>query len=91
MEKTQGLKENKIRSPGNKQYHPANSGSNTKVIRSVKNLEEPGLWLDSTTCRDDYRCQATFRTRFFCLDEKINTAAYLVLLEIDGNTLSCEL
>ncbi|OIR00709.1 N-acetylmuramoyl-L-alanine amidase [mine drainage metagenome] len=62
-----------------------------KAISSVTNLENRGVLVDSTTGRNDYRCQSTNKLSFYSLDENINTAPYRVLLEIGDNTVSREL
>ena len=61
-----------------------------KAICSVTDLENRGVLLDSTTGRNDYRCQATGKLSFYSLDENINTAPYRVLLEIGDNAASHE-
>nr|MBA3674764.1 N-acetylmuramoyl-L-alanine amidase [Chitinophagaceae bacterium] len=53
-----------------------------KAIASVTTLENRGVLLDSTTGRNNYRCQTTGKRGFYSLDENINTAPYRVLLEI---------
>lgn len=63
----------------------------TKAISSVTNLEDRGVWLDSTTGRNDYRCAATGKLSFYSLDENINIAPYRVLLEVGDNAASREL
>ncbi len=62
-----------------------------KAISAVSNLENRGVLLDSTTGRNDYRCQTTGKLGFYSLDENINTAPYRVLLEIGDNAVSREL
>lgn len=158
METKPGLKEYKVWSLGKKNYHHADSGSNTKIehttaiidgkisgyayelqqsnkrypkvfiavhnnggtkrhavwgyihygdqfepenrelaarlikaIAAVTDLENRGVWLDSTTGRNDYRCQSTGKLGFYSLDENVNTAPYRVLLEIGDNAVSREL
>ena len=59
-----------------------------KAISSVTTLENRGVLLDSTTGRNDYRCQATGKRSFYSLDENINSAPYRVLLEIGDNAAS---
>ncbi len=59
-----------------------------KVISTVTNLENRGVWLDSTTGRNDYRCSITGKLSFYSLDENVNTAPYRVLLEIGDNAAS---
>jgi len=76
------------------QYENANrelAARLTKAINSTSGLEDRGVWLDSTTGRNDYRCQATGKLSFYSLDENINTAPYRVLLEIGDNAISREL
>lgn len=63
----------------------------TKAISSVTDLEDRGVWLDSTTGRNDYRCTVTGKLSFYSLDENINTAPYRVLLEVGDNAASREL
>lgn len=63
----------------------------TKAVATVSGLEDRGVWLDSTTGRNDYRCNATGKLSFYSLDEQVNTAPYRVLLEIGDNTVSREL
>ncbi|MBL7743390.1 MAG: N-acetylmuramoyl-L-alanine amidase [Chitinophagaceae bacterium] len=75
-------------------YEPENrelAARLTKAISSVTNLEDRGVWLDSTTGRNDYRCAATGKLGFYSLDENINTAPYRVLLEVGDNAVSREL
>jgi hypothetical protein len=75
-------------------YEPANrelAARLTKAISSVTDLEDRGVWLDSTTGRNDYRCQVTGKLGFYSLDENVNTAPYRVLLEIGDNAVSREL
>jgi hypothetical protein len=62
-----------------------------RAISSVTNLENRGVLLDSTTGRNNYRCQTTGKLGFYSLDENINTAPYRVLLEIGDNAVSREL
>jgi hypothetical protein len=62
-----------------------------KAISAVSDLENRGVLLDSTTGRNDYRCQSTGKLSFYSLDENINTAPYRVLLEIGDNAVSREL
>jgi len=75
-------------------YEPENrelAARLTKAIASVTDLEDRGVWLDSTTGRNDYRCASTGKLGFYSLDENINTAPYRVLLEIGDNAASREL
>jgi len=59
-----------------------------KAICAATDLENRGVLLDSTTGRNDYRCQTTGKLSFYSLDENINTAPYRVLLEIGDNAVS---
>ena len=63
----------------------------TKAISNASGLEDRGVWLDSTTGRNDYRCATTGKLSFYSLDENINTAPYRVLLEVGDNAVSREL
>jgi len=63
----------------------------THAIAGASGLEDRGVWLDSTTGRNDYRCQSTGKLGFYSLDENINNAAYRVLLEIGDNAVSREI
>jgi hypothetical protein len=62
-----------------------------KAISAVSGLEDRGVWLDSTTGRNDYRCKITGKLSFYSLDENINTAPYRVLMEVGDNAASREL
>lgn len=62
-----------------------------KAVASVSTLENRGVLLDSTTGRNDYRCNTTGKLGFYSLDENINSAPYRVLLEIGDNVVSREL
>jgi hypothetical protein len=62
-----------------------------QAISKASNLENRGVLLDSTTGRNDYRCQTSGKLSFYSLDENINTAPYRVLLEIGDNAISREL
>jgi hypothetical protein len=76
------------------QYEPGNrelAGRLTKAISAATNLEDRGVWLDSTTGRNDYRCGTTGKLSFYSLDEHNNTAPYRLLLEIGDNAASREL
>lgn len=59
-----------------------------KAISTATTLENRGVLLDSTTGRNDYRCQSTGKLSFYSLDENINNAPYRVLLEIGDNAAS---
>lgn len=75
-------------------YEPENrvlAGRLTRAISAVTDLEDRGVWLDSTTGRNDYKCAATGKLSFYSLDENINTAPYRVLLEVGDNKESREL
>jgi N-acetylmuramoyl-L-alanine amidase len=75
-------------------YEAANrelAGRLAKAISAATGLEDRGVWLDSTTGRNDYRCQATGKLSFYSLDENVNTAPYRVLMEIGDNAVSREL
>jgi hypothetical protein len=63
----------------------------TKAISAASGLEDRGVWLDSTTGRNDYRCKVTGKLSFYSLDENINTAPYRVLLEVGDNAVSRQL
>lgn len=62
-----------------------------KAISDAVGLENRGVFLDSTTGRNDYRCASTGKLSFYSLDENINVAPYRVLLEIGDNAVSREL
>jgi hypothetical protein len=61
-----------------------------KAISSVTTLENRGVLLDSTTGRNDYRCNITGKRGFYSLDENVNTAPFRVLLEVGDNAVSRE-
>jgi hypothetical protein len=67
------------------------AGRLAKAISTATNLDDRGVWLDSTTGRNDYRCQTTGKLSFYSLDENVNTAPYRVLMEIGDNAISREL
>ena len=76
------------------QYEPQNrelAARLTKAISAASGLEDRGVWLDSTTGRNDYRCKNTGKLSFYSLDENINSAPYRVLLEVGDNAVSREL
>jgi hypothetical protein len=73
--------------PGNREL----AARLTRAISKASQLEDRGVWLDSTTGRNDYRCQSTGKLGFYSLDENVNTAPYRVLLEIGDNAVSREL
>jgi hypothetical protein len=58
------------------------------AIAAATNLENRGVLLDSSTGRNDYRCEATGRQAFYSLDEHVNRARFRVLLEIGDNAVS---
>lgn len=75
-------------------YEAANRGLAahlTKAISFATGLEDRGVWLDTTTGRNDYRCTSTGKLGFYSLDESVNTAPYRVLLEVGDNAASREL
>jgi hypothetical protein len=57
----------------------------TAAIASATTLENRGVWMDSSTGRNDYRCISTGKLAFYSLDEHVNTAPIRVLLEIGDN------
>ncbi len=67
------------------------AGRLAKAISAATNLEDRGVWLDSTTGRNDYRCQVTGKLSFYSLDENINSAPYRVLMEVGDNAISRDL
>jgi hypothetical protein len=72
-------------------YEPGNRELAARLIRAISaatTLENRGVLLDSTTGRNDYRCQITGKLSFYSLDENVNTAPYRVLLEIGDNAAS---
>lgn len=58
------------------------------AIAAATNLENRGVLLDSSTGRNDYRCETTGRLAFYSLDEHVNHARNRVLLEIGDNAVS---
>ncbi len=75
-------------------YEPDNrelAGRLAKAIFAATGLEDRGVWLDSTTGRNDYRCATTGKLGFYSLDENVNTAPYRVLMEVGDNAASREL
>lgn len=60
----------------------------TAAIAAATTLENRGVFMDSTTGRNDYKCAATGKLAFYSLDEHINTAPIRVLLEIGDNEAS---
>ncbi len=61
------------------------------AISDVTGLENRGVWLDSSTGRNNYRCATTGQLAFYSVDENVNKAPYRVLLEIGDNGISREL
>jgi hypothetical protein len=59
-----------------------------KAIAAVSGLENKGVFLDSSTGRNDYVCKSTGKRAFYSLDENVNNAPYRVLLEIGDNAIS---
>lgn len=59
-----------------------------EAVADVTGLENRGVWLDSSTGRNDYRCPTSGKLAFYSLDENVNTAPYRVLLEIGDNQVS---
>lgn len=64
------------------------AGRLVKAICTATNMEDRGVLLDSTTGRNDYRCESSGKLSFYSLDENVNTAPYRVLLEIGDNAAS---
>lgn len=60
----------------------------TAAIAAATTLENRGVFMDSTTGRNDYTCAATGKLAFYSLDEHVNTAPIRVLLEIGDNEAS---
>jgi hypothetical protein len=76
------------------QYENDNRELAAKLIQAISEtsgLENRGVLLDSTTGRNDYRCNTTGKLSFYSLDENINVAPYRVLLEIGDNAVSRDL
>ena len=59
-----------------------------EAISAATPLENRGVLLDSSTGRNNYRCETTGRLGVYSLDEHVNTAPYRVLLEIGDNGVS---
>lgn len=73
------------------QYESANRELASRLVKAIcaaTNMEDRGVLLDSTTGRNDYRCQASGKLSFYSLDENVNHAPYRVLLEIGDNAAS---
>lgn len=60
----------------------------TAAISAVTDLQNRGVFLDSSTGRNDYKCQKTDKRAFYSIDENVNTAKYRVLLEVGDNAES---
>jgi len=60
----------------------------TAALASATTLENRGVFMDSSTGRNDYRCAATGKLAFYSLDEHVNNAPIRVLLEIGDNAAS---
>lgn len=70
---------------------PANRELAARLVKAIcasTGMEDRGVLLDSTTGRNDYRCQTTGKLSFYSLDENVNAAPYRVLLEIGDNAAS---
>ncbi|HXI00092.1 MAG TPA: N-acetylmuramoyl-L-alanine amidase [Sphingobacteriaceae bacterium] len=61
-----------------------------KAISAATGLKDRGVLFDSSTGRNDYKCNATGKLAFYSLDENVNTAPYRVLLEVGDNGVSKE-
>jgi hypothetical protein len=55
------------------------------AISAVTDLENRGVLMDSSTGRNDYKCNTSGKRAFYSLDENVNTAKYRVLLEVGDN------
>lgn len=72
-------------------YQKANEELAARLVKAICNatgMENRGVWMDSTTGRNDYRCETTGKLSFYSLDENVNTAPYRLLLEIGDNAVS---
>jgi len=72
-------------------YEADNRALATRLVEAISaatNLENRGVLLDSSTGRNDYRCESTGKLGFYSLDEHVNSAPYRVLLEIGDNGVS---
>jgi len=58
------------------------AGILAEEVALATDLENRGVYPDSSTGRNDYRCPATGRLAFYSLDENVNKAPYRALLEI---------
>ena len=61
-----------------------------KAISAATGLKDRGVLFDSSTGRNDYKCQSSDKLAFFSLDENVNKAPYRVLLEVGDNGVSKE-
>lgn len=66
------------------------AGRLVKAISAATGLENRGVLFDSSTGRNDYKCQSTGKLAFFSLDENVNKAPYRILLEVGDNDVSKE-
>ncbi|HEY0667779.1 MAG TPA: N-acetylmuramoyl-L-alanine amidase [Sphingobacteriaceae bacterium] len=72
-------------------YEPENRDLAARLIKAISNatgLENRGVFLDSSTGRNDYVCKSSGKRAFYSLDENVNNAPYRVLLEIGDNAIS---
>lgn len=58
------------------------------AISAVTDLQNRGVFVDSSTGRNDYKCKTSDKRAFYSLDENVNKAKYRVLLEIGDNAVS---
>lgn len=73
------------------QYEAENRDLAAKLIAAISavtDLKNRGVFLDSSTGRNDYKCPKTDKRAFYSIDENINTAKYRVLLEVGDNAES---
>ncbi|SFG74968.1 N-acetylmuramoyl-L-alanine amidase family protein [Pedobacter insulae] len=73
------------------QYEAENRDLAAKLIAAISgvtDLQNRGVFLDSSTGRNDYKCQKTEKRAFYSIDENVNTAKYRVLLEVGDNAES---
>ena len=59
-----------------------------KAVSTATGLENRGVFLDSSTGRNDYVCKSSGKRAFYSLDENVNNGPYRVLLEIGDNAIS---
>lgn len=70
------------------QYEQANrelAARLIKAISAVTTMENRGVYLDSSTGRNDYRSPSSGKLGFYSIDDDVNNAPYRVLLEIGDN------